>query len=282
MLSCRRPSSLLALGLLAASPCLAGASTTLIFPLEGKQEVPPVASPANGGCIAVVDAGASQLSITCSHDVATPELVHIHKGAFGANGPVVFDLGDPTSPISAVWTGMSTGDVADALAGDLYVNLHSSGRPSGEIRGQIKELAPDDYTFPMDGSQQVPPDTNTTATGLCSAQLSADRTMLDVTCVHDVSNATAAHIHFAPAGMNGPVELLFADPVNPSGTLATGALDVARFVAGFFYVNIHSPNGSGEGGGGDPGEIRGQIRSLPIFTDGFESGDTVSWSASVP
>ena len=63
--------------------------------------------------------------------------MHIHRGAPGVNGPIVFDLGNPVSPVEAVWSGMTAGDVADLMAGNLYVNVHASGRPAGEIRGQV-------------------------------------------------------------------------------------------------------------------------------------------------
>ena len=111
---------------------------TFVFHLRGEQEVPPVPSVASGGCMGQLDQPGATLALTCVHDVVGATVMHIHKGAPGVNGPILFDLGDPASPVTATWTGMTASDITDLLAGNLYINIHTSGRPSGEIRGQIK------------------------------------------------------------------------------------------------------------------------------------------------
>ena len=110
---------------------------TFVWHLRGDQEVPPVPSAASGGCMGQLDQGAATFSLTCVHDVVSATVMHIHRAPAGANGDVAFDLGDPISPVTATWTGMTPADIADLLAGNLYINIHTAGRPAGEIRGQI-------------------------------------------------------------------------------------------------------------------------------------------------
>jgi hypothetical protein len=231
---------------------LAGGALPFVFGLDGGQEVPPVASPATGGCVGFLDQPGAQFTLVCTHNVVGPTLMHVHRGAAGAIGPVVFDLGDPASPVLATWTGMSPADVADLLAGNLYVNIHTGGRPDGEIRGQILERTHDQFTFGLEGAQQVPP-VATAARGRCFADLDAAATALFLECTHDVAGATAAHIHQAPFGENGPVLIELGDPASPFALAAPlSPRDVADLVAGFLYVNVHSADAP-------DGEIRGQI-----------------------
>src|ERR1041384_493718 len=78
----------------------AASAQTFVFDLRGAQEVPPTNSTASGGCMATLSG--SSLSITCVHNVVNATLMHIHRGAPGVNGPVVFDLGDPNAdPVTA-------------------------------------------------------------------------------------------------------------------------------------------------------------------------------------
>jgi hypothetical protein len=87
-------------------------------------------------------------------------MAHIHIGPAGVNGPVVVWLypeGPPPQLIEGrfdgilaegviteadlvgMLAGMTMDDlVAEMLAGNTYVNVHTTQFPGGEIRGQIK------------------------------------------------------------------------------------------------------------------------------------------------
>jgi parallel beta-helix repeat protein len=110
---------------------------TFTFPLSGEQTNPPTGSSATGVCTGVLDATETEFQLLCTHNVAETTAAHIHRGAVGVNGPVVFDLGSPESPIGATWN-PSPSDVAALRAQELYVNVHSSAFRGGEIRGQIE------------------------------------------------------------------------------------------------------------------------------------------------
>jgi hypothetical protein len=80
--------------------------------------------------------------------------MHIHAGAAGANGPVLFDLApvhfasvDPTKGGVIFGSVVYTAEqAADLLAGLNYVNIHTATNPGGEIRGQ---LIPDPNDAPV-------------------------------------------------------------------------------------------------------------------------------------
>lgn len=225
--------------------------TLFVFHLSGDQEVPPVASTARGGCFGRLDQAASTFSLVCTHNVSSATITHIHRAPAGANGPVAFDLGDPVSPIEATWTGMTPADIADLLAGNLYVNIHAGGRPEGEIRGQILPRTVDSFSFEASGDQEVPP-TDSTATGNCDANLSDLATSVFVQCTHNVDELTDIHLHAAPPGVDGPAIFNFPETNPFSGDVPLTPRLVADFAAGFLYVNIHSTDY-------DTGEIRGQL-----------------------
>ncbi|MDX1606387.1 MAG: CHRD domain-containing protein [Candidatus Competibacterales bacterium] len=127
------------------------------FPLSGGQEVPPVNTGASGDCTLLLNATRSELEIFCTHNLTTASPGgHIHIAPRGVNGNIVFHLPNlGASPVDTTWSvdpssagsGSNisrplTPDLVDALlAGNLYVNLHSSANPSGEIRGQIENVA---------------------------------------------------------------------------------------------------------------------------------------------
>ena len=220
-----------------------------VFHLEGSQEVPAVPTASRGGCMARFDAGSSDLSFVCTHDVAGPIAMHVHRGAPGINGAIIFDFGSSASPVVATWSGMAPADVADLLAGSLYVNIHTVAFPGGFIRGQILPRTVDTVAFAMTGSQVVPP-SGSAATGNCTADLDTNATALALTCTHDVPSPTDAHVHDAPAGADGPIVFTIPSAASPIATnVPLTPRFVADFAAGFLYADVHA---------GAP-VIRGQI-----------------------
>lgn len=247
-------------------------SRVFVFDLSGANEVPPVPTNDRAGCMGQVDSATNSFSLVCTHNVVDATVMHIHKGAPGVNGPIVFDLGDPVSPVEATWTGMTPTDVADLMAGNLYINIHTSGRPTGAVRGQILQRTVDSLSFPMNGAQEVPP-TTSTATGTCSVDLSDDATGMRMQCRHNVPNVTGVQLHSGPPGTNGPVA--FDLPISSFFTLTVPMTPrmVADFAAGFLYVNVDSTDFP-------QGEIRGQIAGSAPAQFGTADAPTLSeWMA---
>ncbi|MBL8899901.1 MAG: CHRD domain-containing protein [Planctomycetes bacterium] len=130
-----------ALAALAALGLLAGGASAqsryISYNMNGAQEVPPNSSTATGSGSLIFDASTNTLSVSVTTTgVVGAVAAHVHRGAFGVNGPVVFGLtGGPDN-----WTGsgvLSAADVANLRSEGLYVNVHSGTFPGGEIRGQI-------------------------------------------------------------------------------------------------------------------------------------------------
>lgn len=148
-------------------------------------------------------------------------------------------------------------------AGIAGVTLGGSGLASA--RGHSRN-----FRAHLAGENEVPP-VETNARGQTTFQLSRDGDELSYRLiVANIEDVVAAHIHCAPAGVNGPVGVtLFAGgPTSEPGVLAEGTitepdegngcgweslddvLDAIR--SGDAYVNVHTV-------ANPPGEIRGQI-----------------------
>ena len=76
-------------------------------------------------------------TLTVTHNLSTITAGHIHKGAAGTNGGVVFPFTTLTSPFTFTSTALTAEQESDLMANLYYVNLHSPTFPGGEIRGQL-------------------------------------------------------------------------------------------------------------------------------------------------
>lgn len=115
--------------------------------LTGAEEVPPVVTETTGDFELRYDVSQKLLQITVSvtPTPTTPITVtaaHIHQGDIGAGGPAIFTLFSTptlvtdTLEFSGDFT-LSEAQEAALLADGLYVNVHTTAFPSGEVRGQI-------------------------------------------------------------------------------------------------------------------------------------------------
>ena len=105
--------------------------------LSGANEVPAVTSTATGSVTGTFNKTTKMLSVTITYAEMTPTFWHIHKGAEGATGGIVFNFGkDFKSPFTYTKT-LTMDQETDLLAGLYYVNLHSAKAPGGEIRGNL-------------------------------------------------------------------------------------------------------------------------------------------------
>ncbi len=137
----------------------------------------------------------------------------------------------------------------------------------------------------LTGANEVPAH-ETRGVGQIKLQLSDDGTELRYRLISsNVDNVFMAHIHVAPAGVNGPIVAFLFGPVAPGGgrtdgVLAHGTITAANLIGplaghplsdlvaalsdGGAYANVHTNDGvppTNTGPGDFPGgEIRGQIR----------------------
>jgi hypothetical protein len=108
----------------------------------------------------------------------------------------------------------------------------------------------------LSGKNEVPP-VDTMATGSGTVTIKDDRSVTASITVTGMT-ATAAHIHEAAAGANGPVIVPFTKTADntfaaPDGAKLTEA-QYASYKAGNLYVNVHSAKSPG-------GEVRAQLKA---------------------
>src|SRR5262245_42257709 len=229
--------------------------------MDGASETPPLAGFGSGGWVRITKNPGNTLTYEVRTFGLSGTAAHIHKGAVGVPGGIIFPLtGGPT-----VWTGttaaLTPAQQADLEAGLYYVNVHTIANPNGEIRGQ---LGPSPRTFGahLDNTQETPV-TASAAKGDATITLNANGT-LTYNLTTTGLTATAAHFHAGTFGVPGGIEVpLTGGPTNFSGTslpLSPGQIEALQGLG--WYANVHTianPNG----------EIRGQI--VPSGTELFNS-----------
>lgn len=152
---------------------IASAGTIFTADLTGDQEVPPVVTEAWGTAEFTLSDDQSTLGYVIDtygldiQDIDNPDDpnddisgVHIHIAPVGENGPIAFGIFRPrhdeerditiSGPSGLIrfegaWDAADVANGAEPLAeqlgnlfdGNLYINVHTTANPGGEIRGQI-------------------------------------------------------------------------------------------------------------------------------------------------
>jgi hypothetical protein len=135
-----------------------------------------------------------------------------------------------------------SGDDTSTPTADGGTDAGKDGSVTSDTGAPQGDAAADTGTVPVDGG------------GAATFTLSADKKTLSYHLTHNVTGASAAHIHLGGGGEAGGVvyPLTFAGG-DTKGDITITAADLANLEAGLFYANVHSP------GAGANGEIRGQI-----------------------
>ncbi|WP_064607829.1 CHRD domain-containing protein [Photobacterium sp. J15] len=237
--------------------------TLLTFSLDGEQEVPAVETEASGSGYATYNSTTEALDLkVLTSGVDDAEAAHLHEGFIGQNGSVIVGLEQDPDDVT-IWTSpngttLDTETVTRLLAGGHYVNVHTPANESGEIRGQVLSKDFVLFTFPLDGTQEVPPvDTEASGSGYATFnQMTKELVARIVTT--GIDDADEAHIHEGETGENGgvivPLDQSEAD-VTVWETPDSVVLDeetANTLLSGGHYINVHTP-------ANPDGEIRGQI-----------------------
>jgi hypothetical protein len=106
--------------------------------INGATETPSNASTATGSATLIYNQDTKTFNIVVTFSGITATASHIHKGAVGVPGGVIFGFTPPiVSPINYTSAVLDSTQQADLYADQYYVNIHSTAFPAGEIRGQL-------------------------------------------------------------------------------------------------------------------------------------------------
>jgi hypothetical protein len=231
---------------------------------SGAQEVPPVETDATGVGSFFLNASMDTLCITITVNGLSGPITgaHIHEGMMGMNGGVLVGLTDNVNgnSLRATITGEDlTPELLEAMFNEgLYFNIHTDENPAGEIRGQILLETDKAYSGMLNAEQEVA-DVESDATGLATFNLSKNGEEVNYFVVVEglTGPIQMAHLHNAPAGVDGPVIVNLMSGIE--GNVISGSFDPTEFdglleamSAGEIYINVHTEEFPA-------GEIRGQL-----------------------
>ncbi len=204
---------------------ISGAQPTLFFAnLNGSQEVPANSSTATGTATLLLSPDQTSARVALNFGgLTTPESVaHIHgPGAPGVNAPVLFPL--PQGEFSDFLVSLSPGDVQNLQNGLLYINVHSTTFPNGEIRGQFQ-------TSPAASSIQFSSSTLLVTEGAGSAVVKVTRggnTSLPATVNYQTSDTASANC----AALHSGLASARCDYETVSGTLQFAAGETSKTIS---------------------------------------------------
>jgi CHRD domain len=153
------PAALVASG----GPASGAGGGTFTSTLTGAQEVPPNASTATGFATVTLNAAETMITVAVVFSgLTTPVSAALIQGpaAPGVNGPLAITLTGFPAATSGSYSQsftITSAQVSDLRAGLLYVNLHDTTFPGGEIRGQLPAVPPAPPTsVPASGLASVP------------------------------------------------------------------------------------------------------------------------------
>jgi len=118
-------------------PVVPNPTKTYTATLNGANESTPNTSTATGTATLTYNTNTKIFTVMVMHNVPNPTAGHIHKGAVGVAGGVIFGFPSATSPISYTSVALDAAQESDLYAGLYYVNIHTAAYPGGEIRGQL-------------------------------------------------------------------------------------------------------------------------------------------------
>lgn len=119
------------------------APMSMTVSLSGSQQVPPVTTSGKGTANLTYDPATREVTwtITYSGMSSAVTMAHIHGPAgAGKNAGVEVWLTQKGQPVSSPIKGQATltpDQAKQFVAGETYINVHTTEHPGGEIRGQI-------------------------------------------------------------------------------------------------------------------------------------------------
>lgn len=239
--------------------------------MTGAQQVPPLAVAGLGTASFSLTPDGLAYAITVNGLSGAVNAAHIHRGAPGANGPVVRDLLADFigNTATGVWKltdaqPLTAALVTELLTGNLYVNVHTAANPTGEIRGQIVLAGGDGRAASLSAGQQTEP-VQSVGSGVASMTVTDQGLVFRISINDLVGTFTQAHFHNGAWQTNGPIARFISEFVNltgdgvwkPSDGDAFSATRYGQIQREEMYIDAHTTSYP-------DGEIRGQIGARTI------------------
>ena len=249
--------------------------------LSGTSQAPPVRSTGVGNVI--VEQRDDSLFVSGTFDsltspyraVANGSGAHLHLGIYGRNGGIQKNLTPQLDSDDRGGTfqrsdnqfALSSSNEDNLEQGRFYVNIHTDAHPSGEIRGQLIEKPAAVFQTNLSSIQQIPPKvSNSRGAGLVAlyedSTITVTGSFQELDSVLATSVAGGAHLHQAPVGQNGGVEVPIDAETDSTERNGIFPIDSNRYTLNNaqqtallnrnLYINVHSQRYP-------MGEIRGQL-----------------------
>ncbi|MCZ2357187.1 MAG: CHRD domain-containing protein [Bacteroidia bacterium] len=261
--------------------------------LSGAKQMPPVTTNAKGVAIILIPRALNKVYIwaTTSGLTGTITSCHLHKAPDGQSGGVILDLTAIKSErhIFGNVAIVPTITLADLIAGNIYLNIHTAANSSGEIRGNFNWIKGLHFDTFMNGASVMPAAT-TDAVGLTTLWTSPnlDTLYYRMLAVGDklTSEITSARICNGIVGSNGTtVHSMNTNTIGDvsgfwkaSDAAPFDLTNLQKFLKNEMYVQVNTTlNASGE--------IRGQCRpnarnGYLINIDAQQAGSTTTGSGT--
>ena len=239
-----------------ASPVVPPTGVSWVVDLEGANEVPPVSTLHTGLAALRWEAETRTLHYSMWYDVEDADKVHLHQPS---GGPALYVLADSLASAASPVIGsvvIAPEHVCMLTAGTMYINVHSTTVPSGELRGNIMASSYNFASFGGSGGEEVPPVLSMRG-GLAAVAYDGTGLTVSAKIMHNLGyDVSKVHLHNGAAGTNGP---LVIDVGVVSGSLASPVMltnhpvasgEGAQLAAGTVYLNLHSyaiPSGEARG-----------------------------------
>ena len=236
------------LGLSLTAPAPAQVTTRFVAQLSGAAVPGPCGTPVAGAGVAVAylheltNVLVVAVSVT---GVAGTTIAHLHAGAPGVCGALIATLngGGGSWPDRVVLT---PAQVTALRAGDLYVDVHTSAAPGGQIRGPLLGDDPAEFSADLTAIPGIP----TAGHGHACFELLPDGRLAYILRTDSLVNATSANINLGTVPFTlsgGPVVWIGITP----GTVSAGGL--ANLRASLVDVTVNTVVNTS-------GEIRGRLQ----------------------
>lgn len=239
--------------------------------LSGAQEVPAVTTSAKGIGFFMLQKHQGKLSIKVVVDGLSGAITgaHLHQAAAGQNGAVVENLTTFINGNTIMADVDPTAYLADLMAGNIYLNIHTAANANGEIRGQLNMEPYIQFDAMLDTAQETTPVAGTDGKGLASIRINYtfDTLWYDVQLNNLTGSITAAHFHNGEFGNSGNV-IIGIPSGNINGNVISGMYTgadlsdslIEHLLDGSAYLNIHTSANAN-------GEVRGQV--YRTFREGY-------------